>query len=148
MFNNYGNYGNTYTPYAQSYQMYQPQRTQENPFEVRFGTLDEAKAYIVAPTRSAMFIDRANSCAYIKSADNMGNPLLEGFKYTRIDNYSTDNKTPEFDTTELVRKDDIKDFVTTEQLKNVLDEKLGTIETDVKKLNRLNQLLGGEKDGE
>lgn len=142
MFNNYGSYG--FQTYPQNF--YQPPIKQENNIDIRFGTLDEAKAHLVAPNKSAVFVDRTNSCAYVKSVDSMGNPMLEGFKITKMENTPSNNKTPEFDTKDFVKQDDIKDFVTTKQLKNVLDEKFSNIEADMKKLSRLNTLIGGAEN--
>lgn len=141
MYNNgYMNYGyspygsaNTYgynsTPYYQPYsqqgqqtvQPQQPMQYQEVPFsEVRYGTIDEAKAYIVGPSKSVMFINRDTSEFYIKSADNMGKPSLETFKYSKSTSNSTQPVSGEIDHTEPARERDMKDFVKRNELEPFL----------------------------
>lgn len=117
-------YNNIYSQYPsyqgynqQQFTQYQP-RQQENVFEVRYGTFDEAKAYIVAPTKSAMFIDRNNSMAYLKSTDFYGNPNLESFKFSKVE---PNVKPVESEEQYLTRKD-AEFFVTKEDLKNINDK--------------------------
>lgn len=84
----------------------QPMQPQEIPFsDVRYGTLDEAKAYIVMPGKSAMFINRNLGEFYVKSANNMGEPLLETFKYSTLDTVET-TPTPTIDTSNFVKPED------------------------------------------
>lgn len=120
-----GNYGYSGTPYYQPYtqqgqqnvQNQQPMQYQEVPFsEVRYGTIDEAKAYIVGPNKSVMFINRDTSEFYIKSADNMGKPSLETFKYSKSTSNSTQSVSGENDPTEPARERDMKDFVKRNEL--------------------------------
>ena len=108
MFNNsYMNnqYTTPYMGYTQPYMAYQQQmqarqqmpmeqaQNQDVPFsEVRYGTLDEAKGYIVAPNRAIMFIDQDKSQFYIKRADSMGKPYLETYKYSSMDNLPSELK--------------------------------------------------------
>ena len=93
--NAYGMYANYTQPYGQ-YQATQMQmrqnpmqpqpqaQPQEMPFsDVRYGTLDEAKAHIVMPGKAVMFINRNLGEFYVKSANQMGEPLLETFKYSK-----------------------------------------------------------------
>ena len=160
--NQYGNqfypaYGQNYTPY-QSVQsqlrqnFMQPQQvaqTQDVPFtEVRFGTFDEAKAYIVPPLKAVMFINRNNSEFYIKSADNMGEPTLEAFKYSRVGDKPTEPIMPEFDPKDFVKTGDLKGFLTFEDTKNFLtkddlkgiDTKLDNLQKQIK----INEILKGD----
>ena len=110
MFNNsYMNnqYGQSYSGYMQPYMAYQQpqmQTRQQTPMEqpqnqdvpfsdVRYGTLDEAKGYIVAPNRAIMFIDQDKCQFYIKRADTMGKPYLETYKYSSMDKLPSDSQT-------------------------------------------------------
>ena len=111
---NYG-YGVGYgtNPYYQGYQQpFQPnqfmntnrqeqvqpmqniQPVQDIPFsDVRYGTLDEAKGYRVAPSRAVMFIDQDKNEFYINRADSMGKPYLETYKYYPLSNLPQNNQT-------------------------------------------------------
>ena len=154
-YNSYGynNYG-MYQPQVQS-QAQKPIQQQEFPFSVvRFGTLDEAKAHIVPPSKAIMFIKSDFSEIYVKSADTMGNPALETFKCSRIDNYTADTISPVLDTKEFVKQGDLKEFVTKKDIEGLcarqdfenFSEKLVGIENDIKKLNRLTELIGGKNE--
>jgi hypothetical protein len=120
----YMNYN--YNPY-QNYGMYQQQpmmQPQQNnngmPFnDVKFATIEEAKAYIMLPNTKVMFMDRDNSVFYIKSADSLGKSMIEAFKYVRIeDNPSASVSHENFVKIEDL-KDYLKDFVTRDELNNV-----------------------------
>lgn len=144
-----GQYPNSYYPtYTQNYGAYQNQQQQmqqrqmqfqDIPFtEVRYGTLDEAKAYIVMPTKSAMFIDRDNGVAYIKSADMSGKPALEGYKYSKIDENPSQPVSPVLDTKDFVRASDLGDIVRKDDLKGLLsadDVTNFVTKDDIKALN-------------
>lgn len=168
--NQYG--ANTYNSYGSNLGQYQTPQYMQRPMNIQgqqqtqyadvpflyvgYGTLDEAKAYIVPPTKAVMFIDRDKSQFYIKSADNMGKPSLETFNYSNLDNKSTETKTSEFDPLEFVKKGDLNDFVTINDIKDfsskqdvqVIADKLSTLEGEIKKLNRLTQLVGGGNGGQ
>lgn len=157
MYNNPYNQYQTpnYNAYGQSYNMYQSQPIQQRPMQqqssmtppqdvpfsdVRFGTLDEAKAYIVPPMRSVMFINRNVGEFYIKTANNMGEPMLEVFKYSKVDNNPTPEVKSEFDPKDYVkssdladflRKNDIKGFVTQEDLR-LINAKLEQLQKQIK----------------
>lgn len=142
-----------YNTFGQSYGTYQPQVTQrpmatqqyqDIPFsDVMYGTFDEAKAYIVAPTKSVMFIDRDKSEFYVKSADNMGKSFLEPFKYSKLDENPTEPKQPEIDLSQFVKSSDLIDFVTKQDLATI-NEKLDTLSKQV----RINEILkGGDNNG-
>lgn len=124
-----GNYGYNSTPYYQPYtqqaqQSIQPQQQiqrQDVPYsEVRYGTLEEAKAYIVPPMKAVMFINQDISEFYIKSADNMGKPSLETFKYSKSTSNSSQPVSGENDPTEPARERDMKDFVKRNELEPFL----------------------------
>ena len=141
MYNQFGysNYGTYQQPFAQyqarSYQpMQQPQQIEQNqdvPFAfVRFGTLDEAKAYLIPPTKSVMFIKSDFSEFYIKSADTMGNPMLEVFNCSKQINNTNNNTTSEIqpnfelkqgdlDKFGVLTKENTKNFATLEQIKGI-----------------------------
>lgn len=86
--------------YNQGY-MY-PQR-QDTP-KMIYGTLDEAKAYIVSPLDTVVFINREKSELYIKSADNMGRSAMQGYRLTALD--AEKPKSAEFDTSLFVTKEE------------------------------------------
>ena len=156
--NQYGNqyyqgYGQTYNPYQNMQMNARPTQStnlvQDVPFiEVRFGTLDEAKAYIVPPTKAVMFIDRDISQFYIKSADNMGKPTLESFKYSALTNNPNEDKSFKFDPSEFVKTGDLKDFLTRKDLEDFItkdDIKNLTIEMDkLKKKVEINNIEKGD----
>lgn len=151
-------YNNQYYPYQQNYQNYtnmqmqqrpapmQPQQTmqpQEMPFsDVRYGTLDEAKAHIVMPGKAVMFINRNLGEFYVKSANNMGEPLLESFKYSSIN--AVDTSPVVIDTKNFVKPEDIKDFVNRDDISGFIrkDDLKGFITIDDLKVleNKIEQL--------
>ena len=158
MYNNNSYFGGNqfgtpnYNSFGQNYGAYQPQpiqrpmatQYQDIPFsDVMYGTFDEAKAYIVAPTKSVMFIDRDKSEFYVKSSDNMGKSFLEGFKYSKIDENSPETKQPEIDISLFVKSSDLVDFVTKQDLATI-NEKLEALSKQV----RINEILkGGDNNG-
>ena len=151
MFNNpYLNnqYNGTYIPnYNYNQQMpiqrpvqttQQPQTTEDVPFnDIKFVTEDEAKGYILFPNTRVMLLDRDKSVFYIKTADSLGKSTLEGYKYTKLEDKSSDNVSREIDTKDFVKtqdmkdylsnfitKDDMKNFITKEEFDNVIKERL------------------------
>lgn len=155
-YNSYGynNYG-MYQPQVQQ-QVQKSVQTQDFPFSVvRFGTLDEAKGHIVPPSKAIMFIKSDFSEIYVKSADAMGNPALETFKCSRVDNYTADTVSPVLDPKEFVKMEDLKDFVKSDDIKELptkqemenFAKKMHSMEDEIKKLNRLSELIGGKEDG-
>lgn len=143
MYNSYFN--NQYTNPNQYYG-YQPmqmtqrqtpvQPQEEKLFtDVRFVTEEEAKGYIMFPNTKVMLVDRDKSIFYIKSADSIGKTTLEGYKYTKLEENSTEPVSCVLDSKEYVKtsdlenylsnfltRNDIKDFITKEDLKNILSE--------------------------
>ena len=119
----YNGYVQPYMAYQQQYQnrqpvqMQQPQQEpqQDIPFsEVRYGTLDQAKGYIVMPNRAVMFIDQDKSEFYINRADAMGKPYLETYKYYPLSNLpQKDEKSPE-DGKNDFKMPDLGNFLTKE----------------------------------
>lgn len=164
--NNYMGYGQypQYNPnYMQGYQAYQQQvqrpmqqpmqqtaqqeQSQGIPFsEVRYGTLDEAKGHIVMPNRAIMFINRGVGEFYIKSANSMGEPTLETYKYTSINEVS--NKEPEQtkENPSYVKREELKDYITLDDL-NQIEKHLNDVEKKVDKALRIREVIGGQEDG-
>lgn len=152
----YGYNGYGYQSPVVQPQVQKPVQPQDFPFSVvRFGTLDEAKGHIVPPSKAIMFIKSDFSELYVKSADAMGNPALETFKCSRIYENLSIPVTPVLDPEIFAKKEELKDFVTTEDIKGLstkkemedVSEKLNSIENDIKKLNRLTELIGGKNNG-
>lgn len=151
----YNGYGYQ-SPVVQPQQVQKPVQPQDFPFSVvRFGTLDEAKGHIVPPSKAIMFIKSDFSEIYVKSADAMGNPALETFKCSRIDENPTLTVSPVLDPKEFVRKDELSGFATAEDIKGLptkqemedFAKKMHSMEDEIKKLNRLTELIGGKGDG-
>lgn len=108
----YMNYNyNPYQNYYQQPQMVQPQQTNMPFNDVRFATIEEAKAYIMLPNTKVMFMDRDNSVFYIKSADSLGKSTIEAFKFARIENNPTESVSHEIDTKNFVKMEDLKDYL-------------------------------------
>ena len=176
MYNSYlGNtqYGQYYPNYSQAYgnystpqmqqratQMQMPQSmpTQDIPFnDVKFVTADEAKAYIVAPNTKVMLMDRDKSVFYIKSADSLGKSTLEGFKYSKLDNNSTESVSHDLDLKEYVKmsdlqeilsKNDTSEFLTIKDAEKFLTKNdLKAIDTKLEQLSKqikINDILKGD----
>lgn len=119
---------NPYQNYYQQPQMVQPQNNM--PFnDVRFATIEEAKAYIMLPNTKVMFMDRDNSVFYIKSADSLGKSTIEAFKYARIENNPNESVSHEIDTKDFVKMEDLKDylkgFVTRDEFNDIFKKNEG-----------------------
>lgn len=102
---------NPYQNYYQQPQMVQPQNNSMPFNDVRFATIEEAKAYIMLPNTKVMFMDRDNSVFYIKSADSLGKSTIEAFKFARIENNPTESVSHEIDTKDFVKIEDLKDYL-------------------------------------
>lgn len=102
---------NPYQNYYQQPQMVQPQQTNMPFNDVRFATIEEAKAYIMLPNTKVMFMDRDNSVFYIKSADSLGKSTIEAFKYARTENNPNESVSHEIDTKDFVKIEDLKDYL-------------------------------------
>lgn len=97
---------------------------QDIPFsDVRYGTLDEAKGYIVAPSRAVMFIDQDKSQFYIKRADSMGKPTLETYKYSSLDKLSNESQTQTTESNLFVKRDELSEFLTKKDIDGFLTTK-------------------------
>lgn len=165
--NNYMGYGqySQYNPnYMQGYQGFQQQRpmqqplqqtptqqpmqSQEPPFsEVRYGTLDEAKAYIVMPNRAVMFINRGVGEFYIKSANSMGEPTLETYKYTNALDTKIElesEEKPLEPKVSYVKKEDLKDYATIDDL-NRFEQTLEDMGKKIDKALKVKDLINGKE---
>lgn len=99
----------------------QPQTTEDVPFnDIKFVTEDEAKGYILFPNTRVMLLDRDKSVFYIKTADSLGKSTLEGYKYTKLEDKSSDNVSREIDTKDFVKTQDLKGYITREDLTNFI----------------------------
>lgn len=180
---NYNNsYGNGYYPYMygqygyQQYPQYQgtqsrqsvqqsqqPQQFDLPILDIKFVTSEEAKSYIVFPNTNVLLIDRQNKIAYLKSADNLGQSSMKGFRYEEEvpENINKEqlNQTPidtnifvkkeelgelltKDDLNGIVRKDDLKNFITKEEYQNLI--------TQIENLQRqlkINDMLESDKNG-
>ena len=113
-YNPYQNY------YQQPQQIMQPQQNNTMPFnDVRFATIEEAKAYIMLPNTKVMFMDRDNSVFYIKSADSLGKSTIEAFKFARIENNPIESVSHENFVKMEDLKDYLKDFVTRDEFNDI-----------------------------
>lgn len=91
---------------------------------VKYGTREEALGSNISANNSVLFIDRQNNTAYLKSSDAIGQSYIKGFKFEEIDMNSNNVR----NTQEYLSKDDLKDFVTKDELS-------ATINTILEKLN-------------
>ena len=110
----------------------QPQAQPQQPIpqiqEVRYGTEEEAKAFIVFPNASAYFIDHSKGKLYIKSSNSAGVPSMEYFNLTPINADGTPIKpqepTPQIDMGEYIKKSELQElgFITMPQLQEILSQ--------------------------
>ena len=147
-YNGYNNFGNSYPrnysmpnygqpQYApQPQQMVQPQMAQPQPPQpmqyempiqyVGNGTLKEAEAYILFPNQKAMFIDKANGMVYEKISNQDGQSFITHFK--RVENKAENQavepqkEQPTIDLSSYAKKDDLGQFVSLEQYKELLNK--------------------------
>lgn len=148
---NYNGYNSFVNPYARNYsvpsyaqpqyapqpqQMGQPQMAQPQPQQpmqyetpIQFvgnGTLKEAEAYILFPNQKAMFIDKANGMVYEKICSQDGQSFITHFK--RVENKAenqaveTPQDQPTIDLSSYAKKDDLGQFVSLEQYKELLSK--------------------------
>lgn len=93
--------------------------------DFRYGTEEEAKAFIVYPNSYAWFIDPPKGRMYLKSANNAGVSSIDYFKYEPINADGSPLKQqepePKIDTAQFVSKDQLKGFATLEQYNKMLE---------------------------
>lgn len=143
----------------------QPQQTQQQtqydrPIQdVRFvESGKDAEDYILLPNTRVMLIDRNNSMFYIKSADSLGITTNEAYKFSKLNNKSSDNVSREIDTKDFVKTQDLKGYITREDLANfitkddlkdfITKDDLKTIDNKVDRLQKqiINDMLKGDKE--
>lgn len=101
--------------------------------EIRYGTEEEAKAFIVYPNCIAYFIDYPKNRLYAKTANPSGISSIEYFSLIPINSDGTPIKpqevAPQINFEEFVKKDNLKDlgFASVEQFKS-LSEKIEAIQ--------------------
>ena len=94
--------------------------------DLRYGTEEEARAFIVYPNASAYFIDEPKGRLYVKTANNMGASSMNYFALTPINADGSPIKpqepTPQVDMGEYLKKSDLAQFgfVTIDQLDNAI----------------------------
>ena len=164
--NNYGQYpygAYNQNPYMQQVQQQRQavQQFQDSPYsEVAFGTLDEAKAYRVMSTKPVLIINRDLNEAYEKGIDLTGKSYLLRFKYSAIEENTSQTKTTEIDPNmfvkrnefdafvnenkkvEVLTKEDLKDFIT----KGDLDALYNKLDILQRKINIKEIEKGADKD--
>lgn len=104
-----------------------------------------AKAYPVAANNSVLLMDSEGQYFYIKSADQVGMPMMKKFTYSEIIDEplrleSHDTQAPQINTDNLATKDDIKS----------LEEKINAINisrNNQQMNNQQRQNNGGQKNG-
>lgn len=120
--------------YTQQYQIPQQNTQQmtvqpqfETPIQdVRFATKTQAEAYMSFPNTRALLIDRENGVAYLKSADNMGQPATKYFRFEEIsadgNPIRQEEQKAQVDMGDFIKKSDIENFgfVTREQYNSLL----------------------------
>lgn len=113
-------------PYQNQYQnQYSQQQNQSTPTlqGVQFATFDEVKSYIVPPNTRLMFMDTNEARFYIKTADHMGISTLEAFKFERLEtNKPVAATTNNIVLDDYVKRDEMKQFATYDQLENIRKE--------------------------
>ena len=155
----YMGYTQPYMAYQQ--QQYQPrqqmpmqqpqqQSRQDVPFsEVRYGTLDQAKGFIVMPNTAVMFIDQDKSEFYINRADSMGKPYLETYKYYSMNNLPAESKTPDVTPDFAVKPEQLKDFLTKKDIEGFITQKdLAEIYTKLDQLQKKIKINEMIKEGD
>lgn len=146
-YNGYNNYGNGYPrnygvpsyaqpQYMQPQPMVQPQVAQqqtqqpiqyETPIQfVGNGTLKETEAYILFPNQKAIFVDKANGMVYEKVCGQDGQSFITRFKRVedKAENQAveTPKEQPTIDLSSYAKKDDLGQFVSLEQYKELLSK--------------------------
>jgi glucose/arabinose dehydrogenase len=110
-------------------QQTQPQQPMQYEMPIQFvgnGTLKEAEAYILFPNQKAMFIDKTNGMVYEKISNQDGQSFITHFK--KVENKAenqaveTPKEQPTIDLSSYAKKDDLGQFVSLEQYKELLSK--------------------------
>lgn len=130
-------------------QMQQSSMQFEMPFQdIRYVTSEEAKAFIVMPNSKALLIDKTNSVAHLKTADNMGQSVTQYFKFEQVNADGTPLKAqepaPQVDYSQFVTKKEIGELPTAEQYKQ-LAEQYNTLLAKFETMQKI--IAGGKPNG-
>lgn len=121
--------------------------------EVRYAKYEEAVPYLVTePNKKMLFIITDKPMMIFKATDVMGISTTEYYKTEKVDNLSTETKSPEFDPKEFVRMKDLSQFINEETLNAKFDEFTKTFTKQIDDLSRkikIKEILseGEKKDG-
>ena len=108
---------------------------------VQFVTEDEAKGYIMLPNTKVLLMDKNNSIFYIKSADSLGKSSIEAFEFKKLEEKPKEQPTnDQLDLNDFVKKNDLKNFVTNDTIKQ-LEEKMGARFEEIKKSINVKKLV-------
>jgi hypothetical protein len=96
--------------------------------DIRYGTEEEAKAFIVYPNASAYFIDEPKGRLYVKTANNIGASSMSYFSLTPINAdgspITPPEEKPQIDMADYLKKEDLEKFgfITKPQLQEILSQ--------------------------
>ena len=145
---------NTTTMYNQTQQV-QQQPTQQSYLPLTFVSgIEGAKAFIVNPNQVVYLKDSDSDVLFEKKADSQGKYTLIAFKLTQLDinNIGKQNiNVQPIQTENFLTKEDIKDFITNNELENfgkTIEGKIGQLSSKIEKLLRSNSNVQKPKDSE
>lgn len=120
--------------------MVQPMQFQVEPpiREIKFVTSEEAKAYIVMPNSTSLLIDKQQGMAYLKSADMMGQSLMEAYSFNR---YAPEGQNKAQEGSEAPQPIDLSPFITNEQLEGKNYATKSDLEKLALKIDELNKKM-------
>ena len=151
-YNNYGGYSNgryfTNTPYQQY--PYIPRQMEQQPQQqngiffnnIRYISPEDMDKYIVNLGNTDMLINMQDGLVKIKSADMAGNSFERNFKFEEIKGNAQTTQ-PVKEPEEYVKKDDIKDFIKTDDFNAFSDNLTSKIEALEKKI-KIKEIMGDE----
>ena len=150
----YQTQANNNTMYNQQVQT-QPQPTQQSYLPLTFvNGIEGAKAFIVNPNQVIYLKDSDSDVLFEKKADNQGKYTLIAYKLTQIDMNNIGKESvvvPTIKTDNFLTKEDIKDFITNNELENfskTIEGKIGQLSSKIEKLYRTNSNAQKNKDSE
>lgn len=131
-------------PIQQPQPQAQPQPQQAMPFvyespiqAVRFSTEEEAKAFIVFPNSTAVFIDEAKHKIYLKTANQAGISSIRSYEESKDGADKKEDPSSQIDFDNFVKKEQLNRFVTVERYNELmgnyraLDEQLRRLQHEV-----------------
>lgn len=142
-----------YNGYQQNLMQYQNQNSphpNERAFQdVRFTTEQEAKGFLLNPNTNVLLIDRENRIAHIKSADGFGQSSEVLYKFEQINDNENAKLQAPIDTSDFIKKDELKDLVTKKDLENfITKDSLNSLKEEINKLQkqvRINEIWESDK---